>query len=409
MGGCLSCLPARRASKDIWALYDHVEGPQPGTADFKPTKEWLTGKLRVPIKSCVATEKAGGGDAGMSGCKYFNVKVEYAGPVTNPTFGLPTDLFVKLRQPGQPLSEFAPEMVVGYLARHLADPPPMARVLWAGPHSVISEGLSTQISARKWKNKGDDGDQVSVEHAKQILKAYAHLHASFWGLEHVPGLLTLKEWWCIFTGGFPNNYEWPKEYVDRSYELFGKHAGLLEKMRDEIGIDKIFEHICREDRTLCQGDAHNGQVLKIKKHSGFAEEHGRWSLIDFGAAVVANPAIDIGAFMIGVDVQSEAEWVECLDTYWEELTTKLGDVKPKMTRDQFHLYACIGSLYRFIFCFTFMYGELSGGKPVPEEDKKAIIEIMNLYCPVQQSEYDALVEDMKKCRKGSFEGCAPAA
>jgi len=43
----------------VWEYYDHLEGPQPGTATFVPTKEWLSQKLRVPVKDCIVAEKKG--------------------------------------------------------------------------------------------------------------------------------------------------------------------------------------------------------------------------------------------------------------------------------------------------------------------------------------------------------------
>merc|ERR1712232_1448470 len=125
-------------------------------------------------------------------------------------------------------------------------------------------------------------------------------------------------------------------------------------MRDELGFEKIFEWMSSISTTLCQGDAHKGNVLKLKKHSGYAEEHGRWQLIDFGEALVANPAIDIGAFAYNVDFQSEEDYDQYLKFYWDELTQRLQEksVIPGMTFEQFGLAVQIGMFWRAICDFS---------------------------------------------------------
>merc|ERR1712113_1192182 len=175
-------------AQDVWKHYDHVEGPQLDTATFVPTKEWLSQKLQVPVTDCIATVKKGGGEGGASGAKFFHCEVKYAGTELEPTYGMPTQLFVKLRTPEQPITEFAAEFVVGNLARHMVDPPPMARVFCAGPHSVICENLKNELSMKQWHSSGEGGDKCELETGIEILKAFAHLHASFWKLPHVVGL-----------------------------------------------------------------------------------------------------------------------------------------------------------------------------------------------------------------------------
>lgn len=382
-----------RKPPSAWRHYDQVEGPQPGTSDFVPTKEWLSQTLRVPVKDCVATEKAGGFGEGTSGARYFYCHVTYAGTALDPTFGLPTELFVKLRQPFQPINVFASEMVVGCLARHMTDPPPMARIFWAGPHSVISENLKDHFTTKEWKCCGEWKNKVSVKTATGVLKTFAHFHASFWKLPHIVGLRLAKEWICRFTG----DECFGPQVREQAYDIFGAEcSAVLKQMREEIGLERIFEHLSSRATTLCHGDIHNAEVLKIKKHSTYAQEHGRYVLIDFGDAVVANPAIDVGAYMCGVDVKSKEEWIQCLRSYWDELTRRLcaKDVDPGMTFEQFVEDVRIGWTWRMIFIFGYVLTE--GWITSEEVLNKVKSNTSSEPALLDREAYDALVAEMKK-------------
>jgi hypothetical protein len=357
----------------------------------------MTQKLKVPVTDLVVEEKKSSGDAlgGITGARYFNCHATYAGSELHPTLGMPTELFVKLRQPEQPLDEFLPEAVAGNLFKNIVtDPLPIARTFWGGPHSVICENLKDHLSARNFREKG----RVSVSDAKHIFEAYAHVHAAFWRLPHTMGLKTFDTWNQLIGEGGPQYADggWSEEERERAYALFGPHRRLLDKMRSEIGHANIFQHLSSHATTLCQGDAHPGQVLKIKKHSSYAEEHGRWQIIDFGQAIVANPAIDIGSFMLYVDAKDADERKDCLKAYWDALTGRLiaKGVNPGLTFEQFQLHVRIASTWRMILGFCWYSAE----GPLSEDDANAVREESHVSedYPFDEQSYNALVEQMKQ-------------
>merc|ERR1711924_434190 len=135
----------------------------------------------------------------------------------------------------------------------------------------------------------------------------AHLHASFWKLPHVVGLKTPEEWLSLLFNC------WTAKQREVGYSLFGpEFSAEINRICEDIGFAKLFEHLNSHATTLCQGDAHNGQVLRMKKHSSYAQEHGRTVLIDFGCAIVANPVFDIGSFIVGVEIKNDEEYIQCL-------------------------------------------------------------------------------------------------
>merc|ERR1719230_383549 len=120
-----------------------------------------------------------------------------------------------------------------------------------------------------------DGSKMSMSDGIHFLKAYAHLHATFWKLPHVNGLQKHDNWLDVFP------------------ELCWAEKRDRDKIRLEIGWAKILKHMNSRATTLCHGDAHVFNVLKLEEHSSYAEKHGRWLMCDFGHALVASPAVDV--------------------------------------------------------------------------------------------------------------------
>merc|ERR1712110_861006 len=59
---------------------------------------------------------------------------------------------------------------------------------------------------------------------------------------------------------------------------------------------RIMDHINTFGTTVVHGDAHGGQFLCLHNET---EDGKRVGIIDFGWAHLGNPAIDVGALMIG--------------------------------------------------------------------------------------------------------------
>merc|ERR1712217_257761 len=104
----------------------------------------------------------------------------------------------------------------------MVDPPPMARVFWAGPHSIISENLKDEVSTKDWHSSGEDKDKASLQTGIEILKVYAHFHASFWKLQHIVGLKTFEELISLTIGAFT-------EEQHEGHTLFGPDFSAVAK------------------------------------------------------------------------------------------------------------------------------------------------------------------------------------
>eukprot|EP00931_Biecheleriopsis_adriatica_P091503 TRINITY_DN65391_c0_g1_i1.p1 TRINITY_DN65391_c0_g1~~TRINITY_DN65391_c0_g1_i1.p1 ORF type:complete len:407 (+),score=76.04 TRINITY_DN65391_c0_g1_i1:40-1260(+) len=368
MGNCVGRVAKAgdegQGQQEVWAQLYPMEGPQPGTAEFVPTKEWLSQKLHVPVSDVVVKEM---GTAGFVTKKVLRCNVTYTGPQPDPSFGMPTELFVKLRQPGDPVDMFLPEMVVGHLAQNMTEADlPVARILWAGPDSCIQEFVES--SSKPFK---EEDDRISAEVFQDILKTYAYFHACFWNLQPIPGL---------FPGFFSGDDEWwnpaamfpAKEQRGRIYECLGSHRGGMEKMFEEVGVKKVLEHMRSYASTLCQGDAKLDNVLKVRKHSSYAEKKGRWELCDFGCAMVSNPAIDVGCFLCFSlkDAEFAAVWKQCLKVYWDALAGHLNkkNMVPDMTFEQFVAWAVVCCAIRLCFIIGFTFPHQG-----TEEEKKETV------------------------------------
>merc|ERR1711920_511427 len=101
-------------------------------------------------------------------------------------------------------------------------------------------------------------------------------------------------------------------------------------------------------------------VLKLKKHCSYAKKNGRIQLIDFGVASISNPELDIGALMIDVDCRSDADYNNCLRTYWEALNARLraNRLDQGMTFEQFQLFTEVVRILRRVFYLALVFDSL---------------------------------------------------
>jgi len=343
----------------MWDAFEKFDGEQPGSEGFQPTAEWLSKKLRVQVISCTAIELEESGDKGensqFSGhafahvnkpIKCFKCVVKYGGSLTNPSLGLPTELFVKCRMPGKDPDVFIPDMVVASLARNLARPPPMSRTLWIGPEAVIVENIKDQMTARDWGS-----DKSSAKDLRLILDSYAALHAAFWGLPAQKGVHSTAEWSHIFSGEC-----FGKEKLDEALDKFSwRDPVWFRKARDDIGFEKIITHLNSHGTTLIHGDTFNGNITK----------DGRWRLIDFEHAAVCNPAMDVGALLLQLADEDEEEAGNLMVGYWQTLTTllKANGVEPNMDLNQFQCDCEFGIAFRSAFLCAILHTSEPGAFP----------------------------------------------
>merc|ERR1712217_67711 len=123
-----------------------------------------------------------------------------------------------------------------------------------------------------------------------------------------------------------------------------------------IGLGKLLKHLNRGPVTLCQGDAHAGQVLML--------DNGDVKLIDYSWGLRAHPAIDIGGIMTSLKPEYRIEHGrELVSYYWEKLTEKLGTVSPEMTFNEFWEGYELGCLFRGLFIAALTGADTPDMKP----------------------------------------------
>ena len=69
----------------------------------------------VPLSHLSVKKFGGEGNQGVSGASFFKCTASFDGPVVNPTFGLPTGYFLKMRNAAQDVNEFTIEGTVDKL------------------------------------------------------------------------------------------------------------------------------------------------------------------------------------------------------------------------------------------------------------------------------------------------------
>merc|ERR1712232_180837 len=120
--------------------------PVPGDGVFVPTLEWSEQVLQVPVEKFECKQLGGGGAGGVSGASYFNCDAAFGGSAANPTLGLPSNMFIKMRSPTQSVDEFDAENAVAGLAKYLPTPPPLARMLSSDRNYLLMQNIGTPIS-----------------------------------------------------------------------------------------------------------------------------------------------------------------------------------------------------------------------------------------------------------------------
>jgi len=372
----------RGPAKFNWSLYGMQSGSDPDkfgpdfeemTAEDVPAwwKKLLSIKLRVPVKSCTVKEINA---SGRSGCRYFQLQVVYNGSVTNPTLGFPTDLFVKARRPEQQPTEFAPEFVVPRLLSRMDDSPLMPSILWADADVVIMPDMTVPCRIHRGFAPRKSCD-VKMEEYKEIMGVYAHLHAISWGLpDDIEGLREHhgeSGWVNSFTGD-----QIPQKYFEALLEMYDFPNKDLVLQARKIGMWRVFDYMTSHAKCLVQGDAHLGQLMHtsgnvtpassanlIKECWSRKPDNSRsasWALMDFGHAMVANPAIDIGAFLSQIQTDQietggspHIDVETLLNSYWVSLTGRLPKEKVQMSFEQFHCDVNIVMAWRTIMCLFF--------------------------------------------------------
>ncbi|CAK0874943.1 unnamed protein product [Prorocentrum cordatum] len=192
----------------------------------------------------------------------------------------------------------------------------------------------------------------------QVLDSYADLHGAFWNIPKVE-LLRSAEWWgAVFTGSFLG-----KEEMDRwlDWRMTPEpYLSLIRRARDELGFERIFEFMNRHGVTLAQGDAHNGQLLRLSELASSTHGGRKFGIIDFGTAVRANPAVDVGSILRSLNADKRHEEFDFVRYYLKSLRLRLGEhaTTLKMTdEDFFHDYK-LGKLFRILFEGTFQWMSL---------------------------------------------------
>jgi hypothetical protein len=278
----------------------------PGDGTFWPTLEWSEAVLQVPVKELLCKQLGGGG---ASGASFFKCDASYSGSTLNPNLGLPTKMFIKMRNPRQPVDEFDPETTVDALAKYLPRPPPLARLLSADRNYLMMENLGTPYTP------GCNSDDAE-EHP--LLDSLAQFHGAFWGLAKAPGLRSQQAWMSLLAG-----QRLPLEQQLRLLDEDGglppvpePGRGLFRRALEEIGVHRMIDHINTFGTTVVHGDAHEGQFLCLHKET---EGGKRVGIIDFGWAHLGNPAIDIGALMM-----KQPDHVAFVKYYYNQLIAHTG-------------------------------------------------------------------------------------
>ncbi|CAK0874946.1 unnamed protein product [Prorocentrum cordatum] len=318
--------------------------------EFVPTKEWLSKSLGgVPVSHLSVKKFGGEGNRGVSGASFFKCTASFDGPVVNPTYGLPTEYFLKIRNANQDANEFAIESTVDKLAENLPHPPPLAHMFSIGQNHMLMEDAGTPLDGNYTFNEAE---------MTQVLDSYADLHGAFWNIPKVE-LLRSAEWWgAVFTGSFLG-----KEEMDRwlDWRMTPEpYLSLIRRARDELGFERIFEFMNRHGVTLAQGDAHNGQLLRLSELASSTHGGRKFGIIDFGTAVRANPAVDVGSILRSLNADKRHEEFDFVRYYLKSLRLRLGEhaTTLKMTdEDFFHDYK-LGKLFRILFEGTFQWMSL---------------------------------------------------
>lgn len=323
----------------------------PGEPEFVPTKEWLSKSLGgVPLSQLSVKKFGGEGNQGVSGASFFKCAASFDGPAVNPTFGLPTGYFLKIRSAAQGVNEFAIEGTVDKLAKHLPHPPPLARMFSLGQNHMLMEDAGVPL---------DGNYTFSEAEMIQVLDSYADLHVAFWNIPEVESLRPAEWWGAVFTGSFLG-----KEEMDRwlDWRLTPEpYLSLIRRARDELGFERIFAFMNTHGVTLAQGDAHNGQLLRLKEPSASTYGGRTFGLIDFGTAVRANPAVDIGSIMRFLSADKREGEFDFVRYYLKEVRMRLGEhaTALKVTDEEFFHDYKVGKLFRILFEGTFQWMSLS--------------------------------------------------
>lgn len=351
-----------------------------------PTPAVLTAKLGVPVTTAECEQLQGGGSAGASGARFYRCDCTYGGSQALPTFGLPGTIFVKLRSEQQPLTEFDPEKAMWNFLKYYKDAVrdvPVAPTLWADQDSIMMPPGEPQGDA-VWT--GDD--------LKAVVQSYAQVHAAFWGLpENTPGTKPL-EWWGVVFTGIEERYD----VLDAFYEIAEvPNRDLIRRFRDDIGFENIVAWLGRKGSTLCQGDAHQGQLLKFD---------GTFKLADWGNSVVASPAVDLGGLLYEQMAKGQPVdqlFQQLVPHYWASLTSKLRElgVTTELTSEDFELHVRMSLLFRAQFLLTIgtpnaeavqqHFGPSGDGFADLEATKQMAAYVA---APWDQSLFDRLVEEV---------------
>jgi len=119
--------------------------PVPGDGSFVPDLQWSREVLKVPVEDFECKQVGGGGINGNSGASYFKCSATYSGSAAFPTLGLPTETFIKLRNPGQNVDEFKCENAVDALAKYLPQRPPLVRMLASDRNYIMMENMGNAV------------------------------------------------------------------------------------------------------------------------------------------------------------------------------------------------------------------------------------------------------------------------
>eukprot|EP00928_Gymnodinium_smaydae_P044770 TRINITY_DN29885_c0_g1_i1.p1 TRINITY_DN29885_c0_g1~~TRINITY_DN29885_c0_g1_i1.p1 ORF type:complete len:583 (+),score=47.37 TRINITY_DN29885_c0_g1_i1:68-1816(+) len=325
----------------------------PGDGRFEPTLEWAKSKLEVPVVEFNYKRLSGGLLTGATGAGFFTCNVKYGGSIAQPSFGLPEKIFVKVRSPHQPLDAFKSENAVSALVKSLPRPPAIARALSYDQNYMIMENIGVPI---------EGSHQFSESEKFAFLDAFAELHATFWGLAEARGLQDLPGWGRAATQGplaadhFASLIDW--------YQVPEPARGLVKRAYTEIGPARMLKLMNEFGVTLIHGDAHRGQMLHLYDDSSAKTGDRTIGLIDFGSAVLASPAIDIGYLIPEFGI---AEHEKFIQYYYRLLVNRTGCLNrdspndqnlPLCSAEQFVKLCRMGAFIRGTFAMVLLLGQL---------------------------------------------------